>query len=271
VPHPFLAVDPEGSIRAIAHRGGQLGAPENTIAAFERAVSLGYSLLETDVHATRDHVLVVAHDPTFARVGGGPRPIAEMTAEEVTRVRLGGEPVPTLAELLATFPSARLTIDLKADAAVGPFLRLLRAQPAVMERVVVGAFRSARVDAVRAAFGQQVCTMATPRELVGLMLAARTGWRPRGLLADCAAVPERWPGSASGASGWLPIGERRLFELAHDIGLPVHVWTVNDPQRVRALMALGASGFVTDELAMLRRVLEDAGAWSGGDAGLGPH
>jgi glycerophosphoryl diester phosphodiesterase len=266
VAHPFLDVDPQGSIRAIAHRGGRLGAPENTLAAFALAVAQGYSLLETDVHATRDGVLVVAHDPSFTRLGGDARPIAAMTADEVARIRLDGEPVPTLVELLAAFPAARFTIDLKADATVGPFIRLLTDRPDTLERLIVGSFRSSRVDAVRAAFGRQVCTMATPRELVGLLLAARTGRRPRGLLADCAAVPQRWPGSELGDAGWLAVGDRRLFALAQELGLPVHVWTVNDPQRVRALIALGASGFVTDELTMLRGVLQETGAWAGGDA-----
>jgi glycerophosphoryl diester phosphodiesterase len=269
--HPFLEADPPGSVRAIAHRGGRVGAPENTVVAVARAVELGYSMFETDVHATSDGVLVVAHDPSFARVGGDPRPIAGMSAAEVARIRLGGEPVPTLVELLESFPAARFTIDLKADAAVEPLRRLLAGQPQVMERVVIGSFRSARVDAVRAQFGRQVCTMATTREIVHLILAARTGRRPRALLADCAAVPERWPGSPLGDAGWLPVVERRLMALAGELGLPVHVWTVNDPQRVRSLLALGASGFITDELPMLRAVLEERGVWAGGDAAGSPH
>jgi glycerophosphoryl diester phosphodiesterase len=265
--HPFLAADPPGTVRAIAHRGGRVDAPENTVAAFARADALGYSVFETDVHATCDGVLVVSHDPTFARVGGDARPIATMTAADVASVRLAGEPVPTLTELLASFPTARFSIDLKADGAVEPFRRLLAVQPQVMQRVVVGSFRSARVDAVRAAFGRQVCTMATPRELVGLVLAARTGRRPRPLVADCAAVPQRWPGSEGGDAGWWQVAGRRLLALAADVGLPIHVWTVNDAERVRALLALGASGFITDDLAMLRGELEAAGRWASGTGG----
>jgi glycerophosphoryl diester phosphodiesterase len=262
--HPFLAVDPPGTVRGIAHRGGALGAPENTLAAFAAAVSHGFSVLETDVHATSDGVLVVSHDASFARVAGDPRPIASLTAAEVAQVRVGGEPVPTLAELLASFPAARFSIDLKADAAVAPMLRFVHADPGVLDRLVIGSFRSARVEAVRAEFGRRACTMASPREVAGLLLAARTGRRPRPIAADCAAVPERWPGSELGDTGWLRVGEPRLLALADALGLPMHVWTVNDADRVRALLAMGASGFVTDDLVMLRGVLEDAGVWSGG-------
>jgi glycerophosphoryl diester phosphodiesterase len=264
VTHPFLAADPPGTVRGIAHRGGALGAPENTIAAFAAAVAHGFTVLETDVHATRDGVLVVSHDATFSRVAGDPRPIAELSAAEVAQVRVGGEPVPTLAELLASFPSARFSLDLKADAAVAPMLRLAEADPGVLDRVAFGAFRSARVDAVRARFGRRACTMATPREVASLAFAARTGRRPRAILADCAAVPERWPGSDLGDTGWLRVGEPRLLALAGELGVPMHVWTVNDADRVRALLAMGAAGFVTDDLVMLRGVLEAAGVWAGG-------
>ncbi len=275
--HPFLEADPPGTVRAIAHRGGAAGAPENTVAAFALAVGHGYSVLETDVHATRDGVLVVSHDATFARVAGDPRPIVELTAAEVAEVRIAGEPVPTLAELLASFPTARFSIDLKADTAVAPMLRLLRDDPSVLERIVIGSFRSARVAAIRVELGRRACTMATPREVVALLLAARTGRRPRRVAADCAAVPERWPGSELGDTGRLRIGEPRLLAMAHELGLPMHVWTVNDADRVRALLAAGAAGFVTDELTMLRGVLEEAGVWAGasrdgsGDAEASPH
>jgi glycerophosphoryl diester phosphodiesterase len=105
--------------------------------------------------------------------------------------------------------------------------------------------------------------MATPREIATLVLAARLGRRPRPVLADCAAVPERWPGSPHGDTGWLAVGEPRLLALADEVGLPMHLWTVNDPGRVRALLAMGAAGFVTDELDMLRGVLEAEGVWAG--------
>lgn len=267
--HPFLAADAPGTVRGIAHRGGALGAPENTVAAFADAVAHGFNVLETDVHATRDGVLVVSHDATLARVAGDPRPIAALSAADVAQLRVGGEPVPTLVELLASFPTARFSIDLKADAAVAPMLRLMRDDPGVLDRLVIGSFRSARVDAVRAEFGRRACTMATPREVARLLVAARTGRRPRPIVADCAAVPERWPGSHLGDTGWLRVGEARLLALASELGVPMHVWTVNDADRVRALLAMGVSGIVTDELVMLRGVLEAAGVWAGGPSDPG--
>lgn len=257
VAHPFLELDRPRSVRAIAHRGGVLPV-ENTLAAFATAVELGYRHLETDLHATRDGVLVVAHDPTLARVAGDRRAIAQLTRAEIAGVRVGGrEPIPTFLELVDAFPAARLTVDLKADAAVAPFIRLLEERPELLDRMCLGSFSTARVEAVRRRFGPRLMSAATPREVMRLLRAVRLRRRPPLLAAGCVAVPERYPDRRRGVS----IADRRLLEVAAEAGIAVHVWTVNDPERMRALVEAGAAGIVTDELAVLRRALETAGRW----------
>ncbi|MFD9130057.1 glycerophosphodiester phosphodiesterase, partial [Kitasatospora sp. NPDC059571] len=110
--HPFL--DHPGPL-AFAHRGGDLGHPENSLAAFEAAVALGYRYLETDVHATRDGVLVAFHDSRLDRVTDATGAVAELPWDTVGRARIGGtEPVPLLEDLLGAFPAARFNIDVKA-------------------------------------------------------------------------------------------------------------------------------------------------------------
>ena len=255
--HPFLELDRPGSVRAIAHRGG--GGPlENTLAAFSAAVALGYRHLETDVHATSDGVLVVSHDPTLVRVAGDARAIAQLTAAELTGIRVGGtEPMPTFEALVDAFPEARLTVDLKADAAVGPMIRMLERRPELLDRLCLGSFSSARVARVRERFGERLLTTATPREIVQLLVAVRLRRRPPRIVGRCLAVPERYPELRRG----IAVAEGRLLEAAAEIGVAVHVWTVNDPERMRALVAAGAAGIVSDELAVLRRVLEVGGRW----------
>ena len=257
VRHPFLASERAGTVRAIAHRGGT--APvENTLAAFATAVGLGYRHLETDLHATRDGMLVVAHDPTLARVAGDRRAIADLTSEDLAAVRVGGsEPVPTFLELVGAFPDARLTVDLKADAAVAPFIRVLEQRPELLERLCLGSFSSARVETVRRVFGERLMTAATPRETIRLLRAVRLRRRPPRLDAGLVAVPERYPDGRRG----IAVANARFLEVAADAGIAVHVWTVNDPVRMRHLSELGVAGIVTDELAQLRQVLEAAGRW----------
>ena len=255
--HPFLQLERPHSVRAIAHRGGAVPV-ENTLAAFAQAVELGYQHLETDLHVTRDGVLVVAHDPTLARIAGDQRSIGDLTAAELAAVRVGGrESIPTVLALVEAFPTARLTVDLKVDAAVAPFLRVLEQRPELLDRLCLGSFSSARVEAARRRFGPRLMSAATPRETLRLLAAVRLRRRPPELAAGCVAVPERYPDGRRG----MAVADARFLEFAADAGIAVHVWTVNDPQRMRALVDAGAAGIVTDELVELRRTLQDAGRW----------
>jgi glycerophosphoryl diester phosphodiesterase len=255
--HPFLDLDRPGTVRAIAHRGG-VSPVENTLAAFATAVGLGYRHLETDLHATRDGALVVVHDPTLVRIAGDRRAIADLTLAELADVRVGGrEPIPTFLELIDAFPDARLTVDLKSDGSVAPFLRVLDERPGLLDRLCLGSFSSARVEAVRAKFGERLMSAATPRETLRLLTAVRLRRRPPQLAAGCVAVPERYPHERRGVA----LADARFLEVAAEAGLAVHVWTVNDAARMRALVDAGASGIVTDELVELRRVLDAVGRW----------
>lgn len=240
---------------AIAHRGGAASEPENSLAAFSHAVELGYRYAETDVHATADGVLVAFHDHTLERVTDGRGVVAELPWSQVREARIDGrEPIPRLAEILGTWPQLRLVIDPKADGAVEPLIAELRRSDAV-DRVCVGSFAQDRLERVRAAFGGGVCTSAGPPEVRRMRLAS-WGLLPRAALRDgpdCLQIPPR--------HGPVPLADRRLVELAHERGLPVHVWTVDDPAQMRRLLDLGVDGIVTDDVATLREVLVARGAW----------
>ena len=95
--------------------------------AFAHAVELGYRYLETDVHATRDGVLLAFHDENLARTCGVDVKIGDITLEESRQIKVhGSEHIPTLDELLDTWPNVRLNIDCKADSAVEPLTETLR-------------------------------------------------------------------------------------------------------------------------------------------------
>ena len=111
--HPFL--DTALPI-AFAHRGGASDEPENTMPAFQRAISMGYRYLETDVHATKDGVLLAFHDNNLQRTCGVNGRISEMKYDEVSQARVSGtERIPLMAELFSAWPEARFNIDCKAD------------------------------------------------------------------------------------------------------------------------------------------------------------
>ena len=111
----------------IAHRGGAAERPENTMAAFEHAVDLGYRCIETDVRATRDRVVAVFHDATLDRLTNHAGPIAARNWADLADVQIDGSaPIVRLDELLGSWPDLRLIIDPKADDVVAPLLDVLR-------------------------------------------------------------------------------------------------------------------------------------------------
>jgi len=259
VRHQFL--DHAGPI-PFAHRGGAAGpAGENTLSAFRLAVEAGYRYLETDVHATSDGVLLAFHDRHLHRVTDTRGRIGSLTAGEIARLRVGDEPIPTMAELLEAFPEARFNIDVKEPNAIGPLTALLRGTGAV-DRVCVSSFSDARLNAVRSAFGPELCTSAGPREVFRIWRASRRlkpGKQPSvanlpRLRAACLQVPPNL--------GKISVVDERLMAVAHAAGLPVHVWTINDATEMDRLLELGADGIMTDRIDTLKTVLTKRGTWS---------
>ena len=225
------------------------------MAAFQQAVDLGYRYVETDVHATSDGVLLAFHDPTLDRVTGVSGRIAGLPWSQVRHARIAGaEPIPTLEDVLGTWPDLRDNIDVKDDAAVGPLVDVVRRTGSV-DRVCVAAFSQRRVTAVRRALGPRLCTALGPSR-VALLRAAATS-RPAALLAPrtvpCAQVPDR--------VGALRLVTPKVVDLAHRIGMRVHVWTIDDADEMRRLLDLGVDGIMTDQIVTLRDVLAERGRW----------
>ena len=114
---------------AFAHRGFAPDGAENSMAAFARAVGLGYRYLETDVHITADGVLLAFHDDVLDRVTDRVGIIAELPWAQVRRAMVDGrEPIPRFEDLLGAFPEARINVDPKHDAACEPLADAIRRQ-----------------------------------------------------------------------------------------------------------------------------------------------
>lgn len=266
---------------ALAHRGGSTYPPnvgrENTLHAFEQAVALGYTHVETDVHATRDGVLLAFHDDRLDRVTESTGLVAELTGAEVARARIGGtDPIPTLDEVLEAFPDTYFNIDLKTDAAIGPLVEVINRHRA-HRRVNVASFSDRTLRAFRLLAGTQVSTSVAP---LGIRLT-----RVLPTLARLLAVPgnalqvPHWhqlprsarslPSAVLDAVGDDVRGDRfrvvtrSLVEAAHATGKHVHVWTIDDPAEMHELIDLGVDGLVSDRIDVLKDVLVERGLWHG--------
>lgn len=249
----------------VAHRGGSALAPENTLVAFDRAVALGADALEIDVRRTADGAVVVFHDDDTARLTGVPGTIEARTLEEVRRLdaafgftpdggatqplRGSGVKVPTLAEVLARYPGLRLNIDAKPDeAALAEALaREIRAAGAE-DRVCVGSFFDAQAERLAALLPG--CARYLPEQAATChVMAALSGQAAEGCPGgyDVADLPHRM--------GDVEVVCPKVVEHFHGLGIPVHVWTVDDPVEMRELLALGVDGIVTDRPDVLAKVL----------------
>jgi glycerophosphoryl diester phosphodiesterase len=243
--HPYL--DWPAPI-PFAHRGGASDNPENTMPAFEHAVGLGYTYLETDVHATSDGVLVAFHDPDLSRTCGRPGTIESLTWREVSAARVDGrEAIPSFEELIDAFPEARFNVDCKADGAVQPLVDAIR-RLGCLDRVCIGSFSDRRLRRLRGALGDRLCTGLGPVQVASLVLAGRV---PRG--GQVAQVPVTMRS--------VTVVSERTIAAAHRGGLHLHVWTIDDTDEMHRLLDLGVDGIMTDRPQRLKDVLVDRGAW----------
>ncbi len=251
--HPFLTAP---RAHAFAHRGGSAEVEENTMPAFAHAVGLGYSHVELDVHATRDGVVVIHHDPELTRLCGDARRIADLDWAELAQCRTrGGAAIPRLEELLVEFPALYVNIEAKSGEVVAPLCDLIT-RLGVLERICIGSFDPSRTRAARAALGPGL--LWSPAHVQVAKLWAR-GWHLPFALEEFGVVqvPVSWSG--------ITVVNRRFVNAAHAAGVAVQVWTVDDAHEMTRLLDLGVDGLMTDRPTALREVLQARGEWPSDD------
>jgi glycerophosphoryl diester phosphodiesterase len=253
---PYLA----GAPQMVAHRGGAGLAPENTLAAFRSAVSeWGADMLEMDVRLSADGHVMVIHDATVDRTTNGTGSVAEMTLDELRELDAGyrfvdldganafrgrGVGVPTFEEVLEACPGVWLNVEAKDEAVARPLVDIILRR-GEEHRVLVAAERESRRRHVRDYPGPWG---ASRRDCIRFLLLHRlpggSAYTPR---VDAFQVPERYRG--------LRVLTPRLVKEAHRRNIPVHVWTVDDPQDMRRLLAWGVDAIQTDRPDLLSEVL----------------
>ena len=251
VRHPYL--DNTSPI-AFAHRGGTSAAPENTLRAFDDAVTLGYRYVETDVHSTRDGRLVAFHDNDLQRTCGKPWQIEETDWSTLSTARIDGtDPIPLLEDLLTSWPDLRINIECKSDAAMQPLIDTIRRSNCI-DRICVGSFSDKRLQHIRSELGAGLCTSMGPQEVVRLVLGSTTGIPiSPSRHALIAQVPVR--------QGPIPVVTRRSIARAHRLGLQIHVWTIDDPLQIGQLLDMGVDGVMSDDTRALKDVFVARNLW----------
>jgi glycerophosphoryl diester phosphodiesterase len=249
-------LDP-GLTLVIGHRGAAAEAPENTLAAFQRAAALGVDGFELDLRVTADGVAVVIHDPTLERTTDRTETVADATLAVLRDADAGarftvngglthpwrgrGVLIPTLDEVLDAFPTMPLLVELKVPEAQAAVRDALLRHGA-MERCVVSAIPHAAL----AMFHQPPFLRgASRRDILRLWLASKVGLTSAARDCRCFAVPVRHNDLLVTTDGFLAAARR--------LGRPVHVWTVDDPAVAADLWARGVSGIITNDPAAMAR------------------
>jgi len=230
-----------------AHRGGAKLRPENTLLAFDHGLSLGADGLEFDVHLSRDGVVVIHHDTTLDRTTNGRGPLAALTADELSRLdagyrmeshrgRTGG--VPRLDEVLRRYPSIPLIIELKVNVPelAHRTIDAIRAADAV-DRVALGSFGTRVLRAARA-YEPAIRTGSSREETRLALYRSWVRWPVRRPPYQEYQVPE--------LSGRTRVVSPRFVRYAHETGLRVKVWTVDDAEDMRRLLSWGVDAIISD-------------------------
>jgi glycerophosphoryl diester phosphodiesterase len=235
----------------IAHRGASAVAPENTMAAFRRAVEMGAECIETDLHLSRDGRLVIVHDTTLNRTTSGNGLVKNYTFNELRQLDAGrwfseefaGERMPTVEELLDFAGQADLSLclEIKGGAGYG------------VERAIISALRGRKESKAAVVLCFDASVLDRIHQLDRLLMT--------GLLFDTGGEDMVKEGVRVGARQIGPRGDCVSPELvadAHRRGLKVITWTINEPAQMRAMAAAGVDGIITnypDRLVAVRDTL----------------
>lgn len=236
--------------------------------AFQESVKLGFRYFETDLHLSKDGVLMAFHDDTLDRTTDGTGPLRDFTATELKEFdaafRFGadrawpyrghGLTIPTLEELVSALPDAFFTFELKEAGLARPLVEFLDYLN-LWQRVIIGGYSDEWVKEVRRLSNGRVLTSTAKNETLRFWLASRVG-----LALPTAAVALQVPVQHRG----LTVVDRRFVRAAHRAGKQVHVWTINEPDEMHRLLDLGVDGLMSDVPDVLLAVMEERGVG-------GPH
>lgn len=233
--------------------------------SFQGAYDLGYRHFETDLHCTADDVVVCFHDSVVDRTTDGSGPVSAHTHDDLTRLNAGHQhhdggdfpfrgddlSVPSLEEVLTSFPDVSVIVDLKSDGVEAPLVDVI-SRVGAWDRLIVGSFSDRRLNLFRELSDGRVPVSAGPKLARRWLLRSRLG-RPGG--GDIAAL--QIPLTTKG----IRVVDRPLIETAQSSDVAVHVWTVNRIHEMEQLLDMGVDGLITDRPDLLRQVLLDRGQW----------
>ena len=227
--------------QGFVHRGDTSIFLENTIEAFQSAVSLGYLYLETDLRETSDGKIITFHDPNLKRITGANITISETKFSDIRMRRLPSrEIIPTIDELLEEFPDSFFNMDLKVNQIEEKVLKKINSHNA-LERVCLGSFNSRTIKKINSLEPKILTSMGISQVIMYKFFQKKN-------LSKLIQIPTHWKG--------IKVITKKFIDRLHNDGLKVHVWTINKETEMQSLIDLGVDGIMTDNASGLIKVMK---------------
>jgi len=261
--HPYYADDLNYPL-VIAHQGGDGLWPGDTLYAYMQATMLGVDVLEMDLHISQDGVLVIMHDETVDRTTDGTGALENMTLEEIKALDAGynwspdggetfpyrgmGITVPTLEEIFQTFPNYHMTIEIKKTerTMAKSFCEMIRAYN-MENKVLVASFDDERMKEFRRVCPDVATSSARKETTVFVLLSKVFLGRTYSPKFQALQVPEE--------SSGITVMTVQFVRAAHERGLRVEPWTIDDPEQMRLYIDWGVDGIITDRPDLMLELL----------------
>lgn len=259
----------------IAHRGGSIIFPENTMAAFEGAAKLGVDVIEMDFQLTSDDKLVTMHDDTVDRTTNGTGLVREMDLEQIQNLDastnfldINGDnpwidthlPPLTIEQVLDRFLNSphRLSFEIKNEGVEGEIAAEVMYEAIrirqMEKRVEIGSFHIESLYAMRNLSKGSIATSGAESEIQKCillpMLQLDRWWLDPGP-ASVLQIPMEWDG--------INLATKGIVDRAHQHGQAVQFWTINERESMDHLIEIGADGIMTDDPILLRDAVQEAG------------
>ena len=233
-------------LAVMAHRGGSLEAPENTLESFKYALEIGSDIIETDIQLSSDGIPYIFHDDDLKRIPGIEKNFNELLASEIDELNIFDDcKIPTLEETLKQFPNTKFQIDFKTDEVVDPAIEIINKLPNIKKNLCVASFSSQRLQKIRSKLSDVTYSMG-PHEVLKLLLKSFGVYRGE-ISGDCLQIPIYRYG--------IKIVTRRFVDFCKRENIKISVWTINSIEEMDYLIDLDVDGIITDKPKALINLL----------------
>ena len=230
------------NILIVGHTGASSIAPENSLKSFQKAIELNADFIEFDLRLSKDGEIVIIHDENTLDTTGHNGLVNEMTLRELKQLDNEGEKIPTLIELIKIAKGKiKLQPEIKVPGITQDLVSILR-KNILIESSIVSCFEIVELLKIKEIEPTLKIGYLIPRVLTNKRMVKR--YIQRAIKNELDAIHP-----------YYQVVDREFVELAHDNGLKVNVWTVNEESMMRKLIDLGVDGLMTDDLALLNQVL----------------